>query len=101
MEKLINIIKEAAISGKSINVKANEKSDLVFEIHGFGKSGHVDVFENSNGNIVVEQRYGEIDIIYSYEGLVEIAYKWYLRNAEYYDLDVWEKDCIKYIFKQP
>lgn len=57
---------------------------LQYEVNGFYKSGSVSLYETEEG-IFVKARYEEVDKIESFEDLVYINYRWWLRSKERFE----------------
>ena len=75
------IIQELMERAPEIEVNISiEKSNLVYTISGFYKSGTAKIIE-SNGELVAHTRYDQIDSIESFSELVDLNYSWWKQSC--------------------
>lgn len=85
VNKLYNIVRELLNSGvlcADVDIKNDE---LCYSLNGFAKSGKGFLYID-DGNIYLETRYNQIDLIESVEDVVRVAYNWdkdYSYSANY------------------
>lgn len=88
------------VSVKDVDTTGN----LIYEVHGFSKSGTVDLWLQKPNLVMAESRYQEFTDIHSFKDLSGLAWDWYLRykdrepftNPDSYWVPVWlEEGRIK------
>jgi hypothetical protein len=58
-----------------------ELNKLVYVISGFSKSGTAIAYE-SDGHLIVSTRYNQVDHIYNFEGLAQLAASWWRKSCK-------------------
>jgi maltose-binding protein MalE len=76
MEKLINIVKELLRHNIDIWIDYDKETDeIIYVVNGFYKSGTVKL-KITEGEIIAESRYDQIDVIEDLEDFVKLNYRW-------------------------